>query len=62
MHKSVKKNKAANDPLITIGWILWSLRRNRATGIPPNVPNPFTMFQKYSSKIFPIGKLLIFLI
>ena len=39
---SVKKNKAAKDPLITVGWIL-VVNKKRATGIPPKVVRPFNV-------------------
>ena len=56
---SVKKNIAANDPLITIGFTLVT-RRKRETGIPPKVPKPFTIPDTLPVKILK-GKLLIFL-
>ena len=39
---SVKKNNAANEPLIIAGWILVT-NKNSATGIPPKVVNPFSV-------------------
>ena len=39
---SVKKNIAAKDPLITVGWILVTNKKS-ATGIPPKVVNPFNV-------------------
>ena len=56
---SVKKNNAANDPLITVGWILVT-NRNNATGIPPRVVNPFNVPEIIPVKIFD-WLLLIFL-
>ena len=56
---SVKKNNAANEPLITAGWIFVT-NRNNATGIPPNVVNPFKVPEIIPVKIF-AWSLFIFL-
>ncbi len=50
-YTSVKKNSAARDPLITAGWMLVT-NKNRATGIPPNVVNPFNVPETIPVKIF----------
>ena len=56
---SVKKNNAANEPLITAGWIFVT-NKNNATGIPPNVVNPFKVPEIIPVKIF-AWSLFIFL-
>ena len=55
---SVKKNNAANEPLIIEGWIL-VVNKKSATGIPPNVVRPFNVPETTPAKIFP-ELLLIF--
>jgi len=56
---SVKKNNAANEPLIIAGWIFVT-NKNNATGIPPNVVNPFKVPEIIPVKIF-AWSLFIFL-
>ena len=56
---SVKKNNAAKEPLITAGCILVT-NKNNATGIPPNVVNPFRVPEITPVKIF-ARSLFIFL-
>ena len=55
---SVKKNKAASDPLIIAGWILVT-NKNNATGRPPKVEKPLTIPEIIPVTTFEI-KLLIF--
>ena len=49
---SVKKNNAANEPLIIAGWMLVT-NKNSATGIPPKVVNPFNVPEIIPVKNFP---------
>ena len=49
---SVRKNKAASDPLIIAGCILVTNKKN-ATGIPPNVVSPLSVPDTIPVKNFP---------
>ena len=49
---SVKKNKAASDPLIIAGCILVTNKKS-ATGIPPNVVSPLSVPDTIPVKNFP---------
>ena len=51
-YMSVKKNKAASDPLIIVGCILVTNKKS-ATGIPPNVVSPLSVPDTIPVKNFP---------